>query len=778
MAHKGEKEGYQIKTLKFKVRSHDIGKSLYDIVNEYTNYYNKVSKWICDNLDTPIGELSKNISEKRHNSKYYRATNDPNWKNEPMWKIFTKKFSNGETFSEQGKNDKLANLSNCDNILSYSIIDYNIDGYTGNILGLTDTSYRLNGYISNCISNYKTKIRTAKPKVRSTAITEHSTVEEKTNNTIYEMVRKGFMSPNDFKNQIKYLTEKENPNEKLIDRLSILHSFYTENEEDVNNAFSRMSVEMLKNNNGCTRNGDKKTLNISSIDYKVTRKEGCDGYILSFGSRNQKYNIDLWGRRDTISNGKELIDLSEHGEPLTITSENGDYYVCMTVDVPFEKKSTGSTEKVASVDVNTKHTMLSTDVIDDSTLKGYLNIYKKLLLDRELTSLLHKQDIDDMKELSNNVCFGPIEYNFLLSRILGLDTYEKKVEDRITQSMKEMLKSESDERNKMYLGSVIKMRALLKVYISTKNRYHKEQQSYDESMGFTDTSTASKDTMDKRRFENPFSETETGKKLNNDLSALSKKIIGCRDNIVRYAYTTLQDNGYTMIGVEDLNSSTFANTRNPFPTIKSLLNYHHLSGKTPEEARNIDTYSKFSDHYTLTTDEEGKITDAKYTKKAETKIKKKRARDTIIKAIHFAEVKDVMCVMSNNGTASVAFEPSYFSSQMDSATHKVYTTRNKKGKDVIASKETVRPRQEKHINGMNCDINSPKNLSYLITNEEFREMFLTPTKNGYNEPFYKSRVKSAASMMSGLKKLGATMPLTDENAIFSTPKPKKNIGKQ
>ena len=108
MAHKGEKEGYQIKTLKFKVRSHDIGKSLYDIVNEYTNYYNKVSKWICYNLDTPIGELSKNISEKRHNSKYYRATNDPNWKNEPMWKIFTKKFSNGETFSEQGKNTALS----------------------------------------------------------------------------------------------------------------------------------------------------------------------------------------------------------------------------------------------------------------------------------------------------------------------------------------------------------------------------------------------------------------------------------------------------------------------------------------------------------------------------------------------------------------------------------------------------------------------------------------------------------------------------------------------
>lgn len=775
MGNKKKEEGYQTKTLKFKVRSHDMGELLDNAIDEYTNYYNSASKWICDNLDTKIVKVADNIDEKRRTSKYYLAANDQNWKDEPMWKIFTKKFTNDENFSEQAKKDKIVNDSNCANILKYSIVDKNNDNYTGNILNLTDTSYRLNGYIQNCISNYKTKIRSAKPKVRRTKITEDSTYEEKINNTIYEMVRNGFLYPKDFSSQIKYLSGKENTNEKLIERLTILKNFFQENTDAVSTAFSKLSVEMLKNNGGCTRNNIKKTLNISSIDYNIERKENCDGYILSFGSKNKRYNIDLWGRKDTIVNGKELVDISKHGESLTITSDNGTYYVCITVDMPFEKKSTGEIGKTAGIDINTKHTFLAGHVVDNGSIKGYCNIYKKLLQDKDFSSLIHKQELEEMKELSETVSFAPIEYDYLMSRIIGLGDYEKRVEDQLTKSLKLILAAEKDERNRMYVGSVIKMRALLKIYISTKQRYFSEQQTYDAKMNFIDTSTESKETMDKRRFENPFSKTEIGKKLNNELAETEKKIIGCRNNIVRYAYTTFQNNGYSFIEVEELESSTFSNTRLPFPSVKSLLNYHHLLGKTIEEAESVPAYSKFKNYYILSTDEEGKITDAKLSEKAILENKKTRTRDIIIKAIHFAEAKDIFCQMSNNGTVSVAFEPPFFSSQMDSKSHKVFTTKNKDGKDVIASKETVRPKQEKHINGMNCDINAAKNLDFMLNNEEFRNAFLLQTKNGYNEPFYKPAVKSPATMLAKLKKMGATTPISEEIPTFSKPKSKKKV---
>ena len=774
MGYKKKTEGQFIKSYKLKVRSCSDLEKFNNAISEFTDYYNRTSKWVCENLDTPLCEIAKHIDQKRRGSKYYRAAMDENWRNEPLYKIFTKAFTKKENFSKQGQDEELANDSNCDNILIYSIMGSKSDEYTGNVLGFSESSYRLAGYIKSVISNYKTKIRTSKPNVRKTTVTELSSDDEKLNNTIYEIGRNGFSRPSEMADFIKYLTSKDEVNEKLLERFTVLYNYYKDNEETIKETCQTISAKTLKANGGCIRKKDRMSMAFLTMDYKIKRKEGCQGYILTLSNRNKTYEFDLYGRRDLILDNNELVDVSKHGESIIFKHEDGNFYVVFTVDTTIEKDESNM-ENVVGIDVNTKHVLLVSSVDDDGTLKGYTNIYKYFVEDEELMSLIPSSEKEDLVKLSKTVSFGPIEENYLFSNILSLNEKSKQIEKRINSLLGQVFDKETDPKTKTYVGCVRKMRNLLKHYLYLKNTYYLKQKEYDIAMGFKDVSTASKETMDKRRFENPFGETEEGKEMNIKMFGISRKIVANRDNVLNYAYKVFEENGYDGFVLEDLTSSTFGNYKPSFPSAKSILDYHHLRDMPFEAAKENDVYQKFSDKYDFILDENNVIKDASLSENGLTDVKKGRAKDTVIKAVHFAEVKNVMTMLSNKGKIPVVWAPSYYSSQMDSVTHKVYTTYNKKGKEVIAPKNLVRPRQEMHINGINCDVNAAKNLKYIYENEEWRDLFLKKTTNGYNEPAYKSAIKNQAHMLRELKKAGATCLIAEKPAKISKQKRSKSI---
>lgn len=144
MSHKTNKGENAInKTFIFKANcgENDIISLWKPAMEEYCTYYNKVSKWICDNLTTmKIGDLAQYIDNK--NSAYYASVTDVNKKDLPLYRIFKKGFS-----------------SQCaDNALYLAITKLNIENYKGNKFGLSETSYRRQGYVASVLGNYRTKM--------------------------------------------------------------------------------------------------------------------------------------------------------------------------------------------------------------------------------------------------------------------------------------------------------------------------------------------------------------------------------------------------------------------------------------------------------------------------------------------------------------------------------------------------------------------------------------------------------------------------------------------
>ena len=770
MGHLKKEDNKITKTFSFKVKSHNMGDILEKSMTEFTDYYNKVSDFVCEHLNDRMEDFAQFIPEKKRESSYYKSLLDPNWKNEPLWKIFTKKFSKPDNFI----GEKIGNGSNCDNIIISSALALNPEGYDGNILGFSKSTIATFGYLISVVGNYKTKIRTVKPNVKSSRISIDSDEQELINNVIYEMVHNDFEKPSDFKDEIEYQEGKEELKQNRIDKLKILYNYFKDNEDKVRDAYLSLSVDAIRKNGGCKRKMENKSMTFTQMKYNIVKKEGCDGYILTFGAHG-KYTLDLWGREDVIRNGKELVDFSVHGNNMTIKMRNGDIYIDITKNLEFNKHES-SLDKNVGIDVNTKHMLLQTSIEDNGDIDGYLNLYKCFLDDNELVSYLNKEEYDNMEKLSHSVSLCPIEYDFMLSNLFNLEDRLKKIEYRVGVVLKELAKSLTDNKQRIYVQSVFRIREHLKNYIWLKNKFSERQKVYDEMMGFTDESTKSRETMDKRRFESPFMGTKEAQSLKSELDKKSQSIVGCRDNIVRYAYDIFSRNCYTGIGLENLKSSSFNKKSKPFPTVESLLKFHHWEGKTVEEIKDTDLYKKHHDKYNLTTDNEGLIISAEYSEKGKVIMRKAGARDIIIKAVHFAEVKDVFAQLSNNGNVSVCFVPPFYSSQMDSNTNKVYTTLNEKGKEVIVDKKRVRAMQETHINGLNADINAAKNICYMVDNVEWRNTFIKTRDNGYNKSLLVSTIKGGKGMVAGLKKLNATQFLEPEHPIILKRKRYKKAG--
>ena len=82
------------KTFSFKVKSSNLSKDFFDVIKEYQEYYNKCSDVILENLTRiKIGKIFDMIPEKSKKSDYAQYAISDEWKNVPLYNIFSKAFA-------------------------------------------------------------------------------------------------------------------------------------------------------------------------------------------------------------------------------------------------------------------------------------------------------------------------------------------------------------------------------------------------------------------------------------------------------------------------------------------------------------------------------------------------------------------------------------------------------------------------------------------------------------------------------------------------------------
>ena len=765
--HKSNNEESAInKTFIFKAKcdKNDVISLWEPAAKEYGDYYNEVSKWIADNLITmKIGDLAQYITNKK--SAYYIAVTAETKKDLPLYRIFQKGFS-----------------SQCaDNALYCAIKSINPENYKGNSLGIGESDYRRFGYIQSVVSNFRTKMSSLKATVKWKKFDVNNVDDETLKiQTIYDVDKYGIETAKEFKELIETLkTRVETPQlNDTIARLECLCDYYSKNEKAINNEIETMAIADLQKFGGCQR----KSLNAFTIHKQdsLMEKVGNTSFRLQLPFRKKTYVINLLGNRQVVNfvNGKrvDLIDIAEnHGDLVTFNIKNGVLFVHLTSPIVFDK-DVRDIRNVVGIDVNIKHSMLATSIKDVGNVKGYINLYKELLNDDEFVSTCNESELALYRQMSENVNFGILETDSLFERIVNQskggclknklirrELAMQKVFERITKTNK-------DQNIVDYVNYVKMMRAKCKASYILKEKYYEKQKEYDVKMGFTDESTESKETMDKRREEFPFVNTDTAKELLVKQNNIRQDIIGCRDNIVTYAFNVFKNNEYDTLSVEYLDSSQFDKRR--IPTPKSLLKYHKFEGKTKDEVENMMKSEKLSNAYYTFKYENDVVSDIGYSDEGNLRRSKLNFGNWIIKAIHFADIKDKFVQLSNNNKMNIVFCPSAFSSQMDSITHTLYyvekITKNKKGKEkkkyVLANKKMVRTQQETHINGLNADYNSACNLKYIALNYELRDKMTDrfkaskKIKTMYNIPAYniKSNFKKnlSAKTIQTFRELG------------------------
>ena len=754
------------KTFVFKAKcgKDDITSLWKPAAEEYCSYYNKLSKWIANNLTSmKIGDLAQYITNQ--SSAYYMAVTDESKKDLPLYRIFQKGFS------EQC----------ADNALYCAIKSINPETYSGNSLGIGETDYRRFGYAQSVISNFRTKMSSLKAKVKYKRF-DVNDVDEETlkTQTIYDVDKYGIESVKGFEDFIKVIKSRvETPqlNEKIA-RLECLYNYYSQNEKTIKNAIETMAIADLQEFGGCQRKKSN-TLTIHKHN-SLMEKTGNTSFTLQLSFNKKPYTINLLGNRQVVKfiDGKrvDLIDIAEkHGDWITFSVNNGELFIHLTTPIEFEKEVC-KIKKAVGIDVNIKHNMLSASIKDDGRLKGYINLYKELVNDRDFASTCNESEIASYHKMSETVNFGILETDSLFERVVNqskggcLNNRLIRRELAMQKVFENIIKTSKNQNIVDYVNYVKMLRAKYKAYFILKEKYYEKQKEYDIKMGFTDDSTESKETMDKRRLEFPFVNTNTAKELLAKLNNIEQDLIGCRDNIVTYAFNIFKNNGYDTLGLEYLDSAQFDKRRMPTPT--SLLKYHKLEGKTKDEVEDMMKGKKLSDAYYTFKFENDIVSNIEYSNDGIWKQKQLNFGNLIIKAIHFANIKDKFVQLCNNNKMNIVFCPSAFTSQMDSTTHALYyvekITKKKNGKEekkyVLADKKMVRTNQETHINGLNADYNSACNLEYIATNDELRNE-MTDTfkatkkhKTMYGIPSYniKSSFKKnlSAKTIATFRKLG------------------------
>jgi hypothetical protein len=726
-----------VKTYSFKVRNINRfdTETILRATDEYQRYYNSVSDWIKDHLTTKIGDLLKLIPEdKQSDAKYIKTLTSDEWKDRPLYLMFKKEYPS---------NDR-------DNAIYKVIESLNPEAYCGNILGFSTTYYRRCGYVACVISNYLTKISKMSTGAKKRRLTDESDDNAICEQVIYEMEHNGLTSERGWTEHLEYLESKSDTNQAYLERMRKLSDYYKSHSDEVNDKMEKMAIESLIKFGGCHRKDSKKSMFImgsSQSRFDITQTTGNN---LNINFVNI-LDLDVYGRRDVIKDGKLLVDLvNNHGDSLVLKLIKGELYVDVNCTLPFEKAGSSSTEKVVGIDVNIKHEFLATDIPDDGKVVGYVNLYKEVVNDPDFRKVCPSSLLKDFEEFSGYVWFCPIELNLLFSRIskqLGMPNEDFKVEEAFVNVLRRLEKTyirQGENVKRIYVQNLLNLRSQIKANALLWNKYSEEHGRYDI------------DKSEEYIQEHPFSETECGQNLLAKIDNTSQKILGCRNNIIQYAYSVFAQNGYTILSLEKLTSSQFEKVKS-VPPINSILNYHKVLGCTDAEVAQKKVYSIIKRGYYDFEYDGDRISGAKLSEVG----KAARLRDDLFnrtaKSIHFADVKDYFVTLSNNGKLGVSLGPPSFTSQMDSITHNVLCEKDKSGQLRLANKKKVRPTQERHINGLNADFNAARNIAYLTSNDTMRKLFLKPAntnKTLYNKPAYETFIKSQATVVTAMKKEG------------------------
>lgn len=728
--HKKTEANEIVKTFSFKVKNPN-SISL-DVFPEYQRYYNCVSDWIKDNILLKIGDLYQYIPLKKRESEYAKAIISDEWKDKPLFMMFTKGYSS----------------NNRDNAIYEAINACNPENYTGNILGISDTYYRRLGYIGSVVSNYAAKISKMNTGVKKHTLPENPDDVILMEQTIYEMSHNGWTSLKDWDGHMEYLDSKMDSNIIYKQRIAALYDFYKSHINEVNSKMETMTIDNLVKFGGCRRKDSKKSIYIGGPSgFPLTIKQ-IDGNSFNIKFVNN-INIDVYGRRDVIKDGVLLYDIiNKHGNSFIIKIKNDEMYIDTTITVPFNKKI-ATTKKVVGVDVNVKHMLLATS-INDENLNGYVNIYKEVISDPDFKKVCNGDLMRHFTNFSEFTTFCPLEFDLLFSRICKQkDVFdENSVIEEAFSNVLDRLKwrffNSGDNVNRIYIENVMKLRSQLKSYAILKNAYYKKQSEYD--LGKSEEFIQ----------EHPFADTDTGKEMILKMKRVGDRIIGCRNNIIQYAYGVFKTNGYDMISLENLSRNGFEKTKT-FPTVTSIMKKHKILGCTKKEMEANDVYSVIQKGYYDIIFDNGKVSDVKLSQKGELQKIKDDFFDLLMKVIHFADIKDYFITLSNNGTVGVSLVPSEFTSQMDSIEHKIYCSNDKNGNLKLVNKHRVRTSQERHINGLNADYNAANNIAYIVSDDKFRNWFTRQSRTDkplYNKPSYESTVKSPSIVVSKLKKEG------------------------
>ena len=762
--NKKVKKGFITKTFKLKTtESQSCIEELWKpAIEEYIRYFNGVSEWVCKNLTSAtVGDLMKNVSEDKRNLVYYTFFKDNGKENMPMYWLFTLP-------------SKLSSTVN--NLIYETLRNVNPEKYSGNILGFSTTNYRRFGYFSDVMSKYRTKMDDLRPNLKRRKIGEGDIPEETLlEQTAYEVTRNKLKDDSQWEDIINYQNIKAERNEELIQRLTTLREYWKSNKEKVAEYINRLKAEKLEGFDGCRRSEDKLSMQVNIKDASIEKHGKCSYNV----KINSGHTVRMLGNRQVVlvdgNSRREKQDICEtKGYTFGFQIKGGRLYVILTSDTEFDKQPS-EPKKVVGVDVNIKHGILATSMVDKGRIKGYVNIYKELVSDKGFLATFDGSDADKealkiYKTLSKTAYFGILEMECMFVRALN-NIYKndpdrfKRIETRKLYKRENAIydvlcrlekKHRDDTKAVWYICNVRKLRSKCKSYFTLKEKYYELQKEYDLRMGYTDASTASKETMDKRRFENPFIRTREAQEILSKMANVERTIIGCRDNIVTYAFETIRENGYDTISLEYLDSSQFKK-RKTIVTAKSLLDFHSLRGKDAS-AWDDEKWDRQREYYTVCRDKDGNISDFRLTDKGVEAFKKDSFYNFTIKAIHFADVKDKFAQLSNNSGMSVAFVPAAFSSQMDSKTHKIYCTevetKGKKGKPRkelrLVNKMYVRRMQEWHVNGLNADYNSACNLAYIISDKVLREKltFVNSGVNAYNAPEFMIRKEYKRSVQA------------------------------
>lgn len=733
--HKKTESRQIIKTYSFKVKNaNELSlNTLNKAITEYQIYYNYCSDWIKDRLTMKIGDLYDLIPMNKRASGYAMLLISEEWKDKPLYMMFKKSFPG----------------THRDNAIYEAITACHPEHYTGNILNFSDTYYRRFGYIASVISNYTTKISKMSTGAKRKNLSNDADADALIEQVIYEMEHNGWTSVKDWENQMEYLESKTDTNPNYVCRITTLYEFYKSHIDEITSKMETMSIDSLIKFGGCRRKESKKSMYImgtSNTSFDITQIEG--NFLNIKFSKN--LNLDVFGRRDVIKDGILLVDIiNEHGKSFVLKIINNDIYIDINTSVPFDKEIT-TTNNVVGVDVNIKHMLLATSILAEEKVKGYVNIYKEAINDSDFKKECNSTVMKYFTDFSKFVTFCPLEFDFLFSRVCkqkGIYDENSAMEEafsNVLNKLKWEFIEKGDNTKRIYIENVMKIRSQVKAYAIVKNAYYKQQSEYD--LGKSEEFI----------HEHPFSNTDKGIEILYKLDNISKKILGCRNNIIQYAYNLFEINGYDMVALEKLTSSQFEKVKT-FPTVNSLLKYHKILGCTQEEMEQKDIYSVIKKGYYDIIFNDNVVSDAKLSTKGELSKFKDDFFNLMIKSIHFADIKDYFVTLSNNGAVGVSLVPSYFTSQMDSRDHKIYAQYNKSGKMTLADKHKVRNSQENHINGLNADYNAAKNIAYIMEDATCRDMFMKQSrtdKSLYNKPSYETFVKTQGGVVAKLKKTG------------------------